>query len=234
MTDARTLPTGIDALPQSDTWSEITGSVDMAGRRVLDIGAGTGRFAARLAELGGDVVAVEPQEDVVRGRDVGRAAFVIAVAEALPLATASVDLVLFNHSLHHVPIRSMASALSEARRVLRDDGRAVVVEPVAVGPQQELMVLFDDETDVRQAAFDCVRSADGFAIESDHWFSGWSVYEDYDDFRHRMIRVDPVRERLMRGAAAILASRFAEHATYDSEGRARFPSVTRITHLLPQ
>lgn len=100
---------------------------------VLDVGAGTGANLPylRSAER---VVAVEP-DPAMRARLARRAAETSipvevsdASAEALPFGDASFDAVVFTLVLCTVP--DPDAALAEARRVLRDDGRLVLLEHV--------------------------------------------------------------------------------------------------------
>lgn len=67
-----------------------------AARRVLDLGAGTGKLTTRLVERGLDVVAVDPIPEML---DVLRAALpqtvaLLGTAEEIPLDDNSVDAVL--------------------------------------------------------------------------------------------------------------------------------------------
>lgn len=101
--------------------------------RVLDVGCGTGAFAARL-------VARHPMQHVV-GVDVSEgmlaearrklghapgAAFVRAAADALPFDAAAFDIVVSASALHYFP--DPARALAEMHRVLRPGGRVVVLD----------------------------------------------------------------------------------------------------------
>ncbi|HET7350248.1 MAG TPA: methyltransferase domain-containing protein [Marmoricola sp.] len=89
--------------------------VDLAGRRVLDVGAGTG-IASRVALRAGAalVVAADLAPGMLRLRDPTVRA-VVADAQALPFAEASLDLVVAAFSLGHLP--DPARGLREARRV---------------------------------------------------------------------------------------------------------------------
>jgi ubiquinone/menaquinone biosynthesis C-methylase UbiE len=96
---------------------------------VLDLGSGTGRFTGVLAEVfGGEAIGVEPAGQMRRiameRKDNPGVRFVSGRAEAIPLADASVDIVLMFLSLHHVKDREAAAA--EVSRVLRPDGRLFI------------------------------------------------------------------------------------------------------------
>jgi len=85
------------------------------GRRVLDLGAGTGKLTRLLVATGAEVVAVEPNADM-------RAALPGAVdgsAEAIPLPDASVDAVTVAQAFHWF---DSDAALAEIARILRPGG----------------------------------------------------------------------------------------------------------------
>ena len=95
-------------------------------RKVLDLGAGTGKLTTRLVERGLDVVAVDPIPDML---EVLRASLTNTLAlegtaEEIPLEDNSVDAVLVAQAWHWVdPER----AIPEVARVLRPGGRLGLV-----------------------------------------------------------------------------------------------------------
>jgi|GEM_PF-653553 len=108
--------------------------------RVIDVGAGTGWLAWRLAVGGAAVLAVDVSDDAGDGlgagelyaadlvaRGLGRR-FVRAVAHAdrLPVADGAADLVVFSASLHYAV--DPAATVAEAARAVRPGGRVVVVD----------------------------------------------------------------------------------------------------------
>ncbi len=86
--------------------------------RVLDLGAGTGKLTGVLLDLGLDVVAVEPDEQM-RALLPARAEALEGTAEQLPLADGSVDAVLAGQAFHWFDAER---ALPEMARVLRPGG----------------------------------------------------------------------------------------------------------------
>ncbi len=98
---------------------------DLEGRRVLDVGAGTGKLTRFLLARGARVSAVEP-DDAMRAVLSARSPEVEAVAasaEALPFADAAFDLVASSSAWHWF---AHPAAEVEIGRVLRDGGRIVV------------------------------------------------------------------------------------------------------------
>jgi len=120
------------------------GAGSIAGRRVLDLGAGFGALALYFAHLGAEVVAVDPNEQRMqvavsiarrRGLSVGA---VTAHAQSLPLPDASIDLVVANNSLCYlVEEPAHRLALSEIHRVLRPGGWLVVRNPNRLHPRDQ-------------------------------------------------------------------------------------------------
>ncbi|SEG96981.1 Ubiquinone/menaquinone biosynthesis C-methylase UbiE [Nonomuraea solani] len=108
-----------------------------AGGRVLDLGAGTGRFTAALARAcGATVVACEPSEAM---RAACRAAnpgtpVVAGTAQAVPFQDAAFDALWASMVLHHV--QDLPAFATSARRVLRAGGHLLVRG--GFGPVEEL------------------------------------------------------------------------------------------------
>jgi ubiquinone/menaquinone biosynthesis C-methylase UbiE len=96
---------------------------------VLDLAAGTGKLTRPLVVAGFDVVAVEPQAEMRKrlARGVGGERVREGVAEAIPLADASVDAVTVADAFHWF---DRAQALVEIRRVLRPGGGLAVLSTI--------------------------------------------------------------------------------------------------------
>lgn len=93
---------------------------------VVELGAGTGKFTDRLLELGHDVLATDPLDEMLqhlrqRHPDVRVAR---APAEAVPVATRTVDTVVAAQSFHWF---DTDRALREAARMLKPEGRIALV-----------------------------------------------------------------------------------------------------------
>jgi len=102
---------------------------------IADLGAGEGTVAQLLARRAREVIAVDNSAKMVEfGTDLARRHGVKNLQyrkgdlEALPIPSESVDIALFSQSLHHAPHPDRA--LSEAYRILRRDGRVVILDLV--------------------------------------------------------------------------------------------------------
>jgi ubiquinone/menaquinone biosynthesis C-methylase UbiE len=95
---------------------------------ILDLGAGTGRFAACLRDtFGCPVVAVDPSEAMLgqgEGRQQHDIRWLNGSAESIPLWEKSVDLVWMSQVFHH--LTNPTVAIEEVRRVLRPGGSLAV------------------------------------------------------------------------------------------------------------
>lgn len=91
------------------------------GARVLDLGAGTGKLTATLAEVSDDVTAVEPDPAMLAElrRTLPDVRALSGRAEAIPVPDASVDAVVAGNAMHWF---DMAVAGPEIARVLSPGG----------------------------------------------------------------------------------------------------------------
>ncbi len=117
-----------------DSFSEHLGTIvetldTRVGARVLDLGCGTGRYLAALADsVSLHTTGLDLSAGMLRmaqSRVSGRSALVCAHAETIPLPSESLDLVFCIYVDHHMA--SLASMLKECERTLRPGGHLVIV-----------------------------------------------------------------------------------------------------------
>ena len=127
--------------------AKIRQTFDLRGRRVLEVGCGDGRVTALIAEESAQFIAIDPDAARIgRARqDMPGVDFRIGTGEDLKFPEGFFDLVLFTLSLHH---QDSFLAIKEAARVLRGDGRILVIEPVSDGELERVLNVLDDETAV--------------------------------------------------------------------------------------
>ena len=104
---------------------------DVKDLEVLDVGAGTGRHAVRVAQRGARVTAVDFSEEMLaRARQKAGADRVRWLVHdgtlPLPFEARSFDRVLSALVLEHIPVGDLASFFRDLGRVARDDGLIVV------------------------------------------------------------------------------------------------------------
>jgi SAM-dependent methyltransferase len=119
----------------SDVTGEITREVDVRGKKVLEVGAGTGRDSIRLAQLGAKVIVLDYADNslgLIKKAAAGRVQLVKGDAFHLPFKTNSLDVVFHQGLLEH--FRNPQDLLAENQRVLARHGRLVVDVPQTYHP----------------------------------------------------------------------------------------------------
>ncbi len=111
------------------------------GETVLEVGSGTGAFlslfegaASRL--IGVDLTMGMLREARVHNRDID---LVLGDGRRLPVRSRSIDLVTSAQTFHH--IHEPVEILKEMRRVVRDDGRILVVDQIATERFEEAVTM---------------------------------------------------------------------------------------------
>ncbi|HRW48215.1 MAG TPA: class I SAM-dependent methyltransferase [Caldilinea sp.] len=100
------------------------------GQLVADVGCGPGAYHALVAAAGCTAIGIDASFGMMRDVAAQAAEQRLAVwpvqasAERLPLADSSVDRLMANHMLYHVP--DQEAALAEMRRVLKPGGRVML------------------------------------------------------------------------------------------------------------
>jgi SAM-dependent methyltransferase len=112
---------------------------DPSGKRIVDLGCGSGDLTLRLLSRGAAVTAVDLSPgmvEVARARQRhwlpdAEAEFVTAPAENTGLAAGDFDWVVGKWVLHHL---DLSSAAREIRRLMRPDGSGVFIETSGLAP----------------------------------------------------------------------------------------------------
>ncbi len=171
--------------------------IDPSGLDVLDVGAGNGAFVRALSSQSARAVGIEIDEDAVaRAKEGSSGDIRLGSAQNLPFETAKFDLLTYIFSFHHIPEEAHNSALAEAVRVLRPDGRVFVAEPTVEGDMSKIVAVIDDETAVRTAALEalstlpqklCLRCT----ILPDYVLTRY--YQSFDALLANLVAVDAAR-----------------------------------------
>jgi SAM-dependent methyltransferase len=99
--------------------------------RILELFCGRGNGLRALASLGFTCLSgVDLSETLLKGYD-GPADLYVGDCRDLKISDGSIDIVIVQGGLHHLPslLNDLERTLAEVRRVLRPNGRFVVVEP---------------------------------------------------------------------------------------------------------
>lgn len=202
----------------------LTATVELTGKKVVDVGCGEGNLVRLMTRHGARVFGVECNPAQLakahEQKPVGDEVYYAGRAEALPFDDASIDLVVFFNSLHHVDVDAMGQALGEAARVLKSGGHVYVCEPVAEGPHFEAMQPVHDETIVRAKAYEAVQNAavHGLAQEAEFTYQHPARHVDFAQFKERMLRINPHRADDFANLEAELEASFDRLGVDDGDG----------------
>jgi len=123
----------------------------VSGLDVLDVGAGTGRHAIRIASGGARVTAIDFSEEMLaQARAKGGAEYVNWILHdantPLPFRSGSFNRVLSGLVLEHIDLPRLRPFFAELRRVCRADGRVVVTAMHPAMFLKGISANFRDET----------------------------------------------------------------------------------------
>jgi SAM-dependent methyltransferase len=199
-------------------------------RRVADVGAGTGKLSGVLQAAGHDVVAIDPDAqmlDALGARYPGIPTL-IGTGEAIPLDDASVDAVTFGQAWHWV---EPVVASPEVARVLRPGGSLGLfwnMRDESVEWVHELGVVMHPSTAELMIADSGVVVTPPFG-EAEHVTFDWSMTFDADGLvelaasRSYVITETPERRAQILDGVRALAGRVA-----DASGRVAMPYRTHV------
>ncbi len=164
---------------------------------VLEIGCGDGRLTRELADICGPLTALDPELSSIIEANAfvsERARFLTGSGEDLPLVDDCADTVVFSLSLHH---QNPVKALDEARRVMREDGRILVLEPVEHSLLSMLFTFLDDESGEYERAEVAINCSGLKELRSGSVRTLW-VFEDFAemvDHLYSYFELDPDPEK---------------------------------------
>jgi len=172
--------------------------LNLDGKHILELGCGKAEKTRAIATSGAGrrVTALEVDEIAHRNNlqtnHLTNVEFMLAGAQDIPLEDASVDIVMMFKSLHHVPMALMDQSMHEIVRVLKPGGYAYISEPIYAGDFNEILSIFNNEKEVREAAFEAVRKAvdNGLlSLVEQVFFNTPRHYRDFTEFENATINV---------------------------------------------
>ena len=194
------------------------------GKHILELGCGSAEITRNIATTGADrkITALEidriAHEKNLQITDLPNVTFGLSGAQEIPLEDESVDVVFMFKSLHHVPLELMEASMHEIRRVVKPGGLVYISEPVFAGDFNEVLRLFHDEQEVREAAFYTVKKAvnDGlFDLVEETFFNSPMTFESFAEFENNTIKATHSSHKLDEKLYALVKQRFEQHIGED-------------------
>ena len=213
----------------------IVETLDLDGKRVVDVGCGDGHLTRLMARNGASVLGVEcsPRQlaKAWAADKVADERVVEGVGQDLPAEDGSADIVVFFNSLHHIPPEHMGTALAEAARVLTPGGLVYVSEPIAEGKFFETCRPIDDETRVRALAASALRAAPGLEMADEFTYLHNVAMKSYEAFRDRIVSANHEREEKFAVLDGEMRALYAANGRPNGEGGMEFDQPMRVNIL---
>jgi ubiquinone/menaquinone biosynthesis C-methylase UbiE len=192
----------VDAGNKMTAEEAIINSINVPGKRVLDVGCGEGEITRALALAGSYVIGLDPnpaqiQYVLTNEPDTGEI-YVQASGQELPFICESFDSVVYNNALHLVPGDLQRQALEEAVRVLKPGGFLYIANPLAEGASHELKKAIGDEVYAQPNLTKAIVSIkqELCTEEKEFVYAKMLVLKDFESYRDRAIRRGPYRQKL--------------------------------------
>jgi SAM-dependent methyltransferase len=110
---------------------------------LLDVGAGSGKVAERLAPHFGSLTLIEPNQNQLAGLALDKAKLLIEPLERYH-SSEKYDLVLCSHVMYHVPLPDWGAFIDRLLTFVRPGGYCLILMAAARGPTYELCRDFTD------------------------------------------------------------------------------------------
>jgi len=193
--------------------------LSLDNQNILELGCGDATLTRLIATAGKGRTITATEVDIIQHNknllinDLPAVSFELAGCEKIPAADNSFDTVFMFKSFHHVPVELMAQALQEVKRVLKPSGRVYISEPVFSGEFNDILRLFHNEEQVRQAAFWAIEQAVKdklFALQDELFFNSPICFENFSRYEQSVISASHSEHQLSEELYAQVKQKFAQ------------------------
>ncbi len=153
--------------------------ISLENKQVLEIGCGNGRITSLLVGKPKKLTAIEPDAEKIREarKKIAGVNFQVGTGENLEFSDKCFDVVIFTLSLHHQDSRV---AISEAKRVLRNGGNILVIEPTSEGEIEQVFALLQNEDQEKLEAQKSINES-GLILERSDVFKAKWMFENQEE-----------------------------------------------------
>lgn len=126
--------------------------VQLTGKRILEIGCGTGRLTRVLKRDDNFVLAIDPDAEKIKKAqtEFSDVEFLVAeISDLNPECLNLFDLIVFSMSLHHIghSFHNKVQALRKAKTLRNPGGKILVIEPAAISEVTQIIsAIFPEES----------------------------------------------------------------------------------------
>jgi ubiquinone/menaquinone biosynthesis C-methylase UbiE len=211
----------------------------MNNAHLLELGCGAALVTRKLAEAYPSTRITAAEVDRVQHDknlqidDLPNVDFILAGMQDIPLPDGSADLVIMLKSLHHVPIELLSQGFREIHRVLKNNGRVYISEPVFDGAFNEILKMFNNEEQVRKSAFEAIKqevNSGRFDLVEEIHFLSRSQFDDFKAFEERILNATHSEFNVSAELKQAVMNKFNQHSAA-SDGSRVFLNPMRVDIL---
>jgi len=206
------------------------------GLNIVDVGCGTGDLARQLSSQGAKVFGIDSLRLIKLAKESphsGNETYISANGENLPFKKNTSHLIIYFASLHHIPEKYMKQSLQECHRILKQEGTAIILEPMGLeGSYYEVIKLVEDEREIQQRAYEAIQNAQSFGLKCQNeeiiYFE--RSFKDYTGLLEIFVEDSREREGYLNEARSITEELCQEAKV--SLDDFRFKSIARVSELI--
>lgn len=155
---------------------------DITDKKVLEVGCGAGRISSLLATQCETLIAIDPDKNAINQAKTTTSGvdFKVGSGEEIIFPSSTFDIVIFTLSLHH---QDSSKALKEASRVVKNDGKILVIEPVVDGELEQVFSFVHNENAEKIETQISIVTGELPVVESEYFSAEWLFENKADLFQ---------------------------------------------------
>jgi len=190
---------------------------NVSDKTIIDIGCGTGDLVRYLAQKDcKQIIGIDVRDMLKKAlafNPIASEKYIEGYAEKIPIENNYADCIIYFTSFHHIEPSNIPEAIKECKRVLKDKGLVIFVEPVWVADSwSDLSRIFHDEQDLLANAYNQIKTLplNGFNEIVEENFYTERKYSDFENRMKIFIDDDDERKRVLNEAVLLLNSKYPE------------------------
>ena len=213
----------------------ILNKISFTNKKVLDVGCGDGWFSLWCVDYGCIADAIDPSDEqikIAKSKNEKRVKFIVSGGENITSLNKKYNYIFFFNSLHHIPEDLMEQTLLECKKSLCEDGLIFIIEPIAKGTFHDFVKNIDDETNVRNRAYNVIKNCKKLKLHENKetLYEEVKSFTDKDECINFLMGVDKKRSNYINSNKNFLYEEFDRLSKFN-EDRYEFIQPMRLNIL---